>query len=167
MTSRQISYSIPADFIWSHASLTLAEMACGFREGWVDRDAVISWAVLQSRQGVNDPKIEELAGLLADEKSRVDSILARVKVECTSPENQAKWLYLVLAWLYENRAAIPSVLDVIEMIYSDFDYPSVMEPFVPYMPPPPNSEPSESGLISRWRSYLEDCRRKYLKNADE
>lgn len=71
---------------------------------------------------------------------------------------QDKWLYLILKWLYKNRSNIENILEIVEEIYEQFDYPNSIAPFVRYMP----SEEGDLGspelnrerLFKNWDNYL-------------
>lgn len=71
-----------------------------------------------------------------------------------------KWMYLILDWIYNNKNNFPNSLDVVEYIYSDFDYPRQISSFVKYMP---SDEPdlgslelNESRLYRKWNEYLDN-----------
>jgi hypothetical protein len=167
MSYPQISFVIPPDFILSRARLTLADIARGFRKGWIDRDGVVSLCLALLQAGTRDPVVEELACLLMDERTRVDEILVGEVAERSQGGSDRLWLYLTLAWVYENRDRIDSLLDVVELIYSDFDYPEEMEDFVPYMPAPAGAEASKEGLVARWKAYLDSVAADYFPHRSE
>ena len=73
-------------------------------------------------------------------------------------EAEAKWLYVLLSWIYENRSDFDDALQAVEQVYADFDYPQSIESFVRYMP---SDEPSLGSiekdterLYKKWDSYL-------------
>ena len=72
---------------------------------------------------------------------------------------EAKWLYLALAWLFENRDSVSDPLVQVEMIYADFDYPPEITSLVYYMPcdePDLGSrELNEARIYANWENYLQ------------
>lgn len=76
-------------------------------------------------------------------------------------EMEAKWLYLVLDWLYQHRADLADPLQTVEEVYADFGYPECLSSFVRYMPmqgPDLGSRAAnEARLFERWKSYLDEC----------
>jgi len=95
--------------------------------------------------GENEPVRELVEGLAYLEKDTVLNI-------------EAKWLYVLLSWVYENRSNYDDALQIIEQVYADFGYPKSIESFVRYMP---SDEPSLGSvekdterLYEKWNSYL-------------
>jgi hypothetical protein len=77
-----------------------------------------------------------------------------------TPELCEKWLFLSLYWLYINRCKFDDPLDVLEGVYTDFDYPDAIKHLIRYMP-------NEDGRIidfkKEWLLYLNASRyRSYL-----
>ena len=87
----------------------------------------------------------------------------------TSDEDQealrGKWLYLVLAWIFEHRASYPEPLQAVEEVYADFGYPEVIASFVRYMPTSDpdlgSKEANERRLLENWKRYLDERARDY------
>jgi len=105
-------------------------------------DALLELASLKKGDPIH-PYVDDLAN--AEEKEDAKSI-------------QGKWLYLLLAWIYENKDGFTDPLQLVEQVYADFDYPESIEPFVRYMP---SDEPSlgsvekdTARLYEKWNSYL-------------
>jgi len=71
---------------------------------------------------------------------------------------KAKWLYAVLWSLYQKRNSYEDALEMVERIYSDFDYPQNIASLIRYMP----SEEGDLGsrelnaelLYKKWERYL-------------
>jgi len=81
-----------------------------------------------------------------------------------------KWLFIVLSWLWNNRASFEDPLSEVEIIYADFDYPAEIEGFVKYMPPSDGYDPSTHSqtenmnhLMENWVNYLEEKFVEYKK----
>ncbi len=71
-----------------------------------------------------------------------------------------KWLFLMLAWLFDQKTHIDDPLGEAETIYADFNYPSEIEYFVRYLPVTDGYEPSqhsheenENRLFANWKKY--------------
>ncbi len=113
----------------------------------------------------DEPIVAELAGLSKSEVSEAGQLLDKLAAKAIDGDEKvvkAKWLYLSLAWLFENRASSPDPLEAVEVLYSDFDYPEDVAQFVRYMPVTDGYDPSahsteenHSRLLSKWRSYLD------------
>jgi hypothetical protein len=87
--------------------------------------------------------------------------------EAASSEEQLReeWLYLVLAWIYENRANDADPLQRVEEVYADFGYPEDVASFVRYMPmvdPDLGSRhANEDRLFEKWQRYLEGAGKRW------
>jgi hypothetical protein len=102
--------------------------------------------------------VESLSLLLSDELDRVPELMYSLVVD-----EKSIWIYLAVAWVYEHPADFDdNPLQVVEVLYADFDYPSEMEPFVPFMPPPAGATPGIAGLEQRLREYLTDSWERYF-----
>ncbi|MGY0503144.1 DUF2247 family protein [Nocardia sp. FBN12] len=56
---------------------------------------------------------------------------------------------------FRSRAAVRSLhVEAIELLYSDFEHPTEMEPFIPFMPAPAGATPGMTGLEERVCKYL-------------
>jgi hypothetical protein len=157
---------MPSDFLRQRASLSWREIKFGLDHQLIapqvaidkatDRlcepgDALPDEVELASRSG--DDPILELVGRLAESEAG------------TSDDDKAKWLYLVLAWLFENRTAVNDPLGIVEEVYSDFGYPREIASFVRYMPmvgPDLGSrEQNEARLYDYWKSYLDEAAERF------
>ena len=86
----------------------------------------------------------ELAGLLRSELYRVPELVGLLTADQESGDvAKSKWLYLVLAWLYEQRDSVDDPLGIVEQIYADFGHPEEMSSFVRYMPPTDGYRPQD------------------------
>jgi hypothetical protein len=102
----------------------------------------------------------ELAGASKNETTvELVEQLANEEPPRSEDEIRDKWLYLVLAWLYEHRGDFPDPLQRVEEVYADFGYPEQIAKFVRYMPmegPDLGSrEANERRLFEQWRQYIE------------
>ncbi len=107
------------------------------------------------------PQSEEvqLAGL-SNADSVIDFVSALSAREVSKDESimRDRWLFLVLAWLFENKEGLPDPLAVVEAVYSDFNYPHSMSSFVGYMPMQGSDlgspEKNKARLLKYWEDYL-------------
>jgi hypothetical protein len=92
-------------------------------------------------------------------------VLAAREPEETLSELRAKWLCVVLAWIFEHRNEYADPLRAVEEVYADFDYPARIASFVRYMPSDDpdlgSRELNEARLYEKWQSYLQECWRTY------
>ncbi|MCY1354542.1 hypothetical protein D9M68_271760 [compost metagenome] len=156
--------SVPYLFIRERVLLSWRDALWGYEHqfiGWTD---IIDIATDRLLLGSSDPLEVELSCLGKSETPRIGELL-RV-LAYNEPDNhlnkpEKKWLFLVLAWLFENRAVIPDPFVEIEYIYAEFDYPPEIEGFVSYMPASDGYDPSQHSteenrerLITNWGNYL-------------
>ncbi|MDF2474381.1 MAG: hypothetical protein K0R21_2163 [Anaerocolumna sp.] len=83
-----------------------------------------------------------------------------VKLELVQEEEfiKEKWLYVILWFLYNNKNKYLDVFDLVERIYSDFDYPSKMSDFVRFMPISAKdfnyTGSYQTRMLRKWEDYL-------------
>ncbi|WP_437779225.1 DUF2247 family protein [Sorangium sp. So ce1097] len=156
-----VSLSIPYEFIEGKARLSWREVLFGLDERLLDPGAPAYLAAAQiAGDEVSAPPLVDLAGSeeAHETRSRVQA-LASAEPEGDVEEIRRKWLYLVLAWLFEHRGTLPDPLRCVEEVYGDFGYPERIACFVRYMP---SDEPdlgspalNEQRLLDKWKRYLE------------
>jgi hypothetical protein len=153
------AFELTAPFLLAEAvPLDAEDLAYGFERGYIEAQDVVILATCGVNAGSSDPVLLELVALLADQTSRVPEVLTMLDdpERIHDPRESArKWLYLALKAAYVCRAELSDPLGVVEQIYSDFDYPSIVAPFVRYMPLSPGTAAGEKALLKRWQSYLE------------
>jgi hypothetical protein len=151
---------IPYEFISQRVELSWTEIKFGLDHELVKPKAAIEKAAEHLSGTDAAPKeLVELASL-AESEPVADLVSHLTKIE-TPPSDERikdKWLYLVLAWLFEHRVSLVDPLGMVETVYSDFDYPKEIASFVRYMPMDGpdlgNREQNEARLFDRWRAYL-------------
>jgi hypothetical protein len=157
MTKMKISY----DFVCQRVNLSWRDVKFALGHQFVKPQFAINNGMerLCTSDNVSSDEIE-LAGCTGN-----DSILELVNRladadQTASDEVEAKWLYLVLAWLFENRETMNDPLGIIEELYADFGYPHEISPFVRYMPMVgpalENREQNEARLYEYWKRYLDE-----------
>lgn len=155
--TRLVDLQLPAGFVVERALPTGAELAYGFREGWLSREDVVEVALAKYKAEVPLlPAEEELALLLSDDLDQVEELVAALEFSDEPAELRARlWLFLALAWLLDHRSEYDDPLGVIEQLYADFDYPEEIRSLVRFMPPGPGDLPGVEGIAGRWRGYVE------------
>lgn len=146
------------------------EILFGLKEELLDPAAPMEIAAELVDDETSDIKLVELAGLSANDDGRqyLEALAAREREE-TLQELRAKWLCVVLAWIFEHRSEYADPLRAVEEVYADFEYPKRIANFVRYMP---SDEPdlgsrelNESRLYEKWRSYLQECWKTYSRDG--
>lgn len=161
---------IPYSFIRKHVLLSWQDVLWGYERQLIGWSSVVDLAENRVLRGADNPTEIELASLGKSETQKVGELL-RVLADNESDEADStadkKWLFLVLAWLFEKRADVSDPLNEIEAIYADFDYPSEIEMLVGYMPTTDGYDPSQHStkenkarLFSRWKQYLSEAEQK-------
>jgi len=164
------SRPLPFTFVDSHVHLLPAELAAGYRLGYVDEWTVVKLAERVFAAGnCQVSAIEELALLLSDDLDRVPALVAEVETETnmTDAEERRVWLFLVLQWVYEHREISADPMGDLEKVYADFDYPQEMEPFVPFMPAPAGKSSGPEAIEERLRAYLDSRSREYSQRSSQ
>src|SRR4051812_11412742 len=98
-----MQFKISPDFIERHAPLTWREIEYGLQNSWIDNDAAVQLAISRvSSERTSSPDAINLASVLPNEKYRIPEIIHRL-AESDPNFSRGKWLFLLLAWLFENR----------------------------------------------------------------
>ncbi len=162
-----VKLEVTAAFISARTTLTWREVLFGLENELLAPRAVVEVAVDRlAAEPAPLPALVELAGRGAWEWSRdLVEQLAAAEPERAPGSVRAKWLYLVLSWVFEHRQMFREPLQTVEEVYADFDYPDEMAPFVRYMPgTAPDSgskEANERRLYESWKSYLGEMAKAY------
>jgi hypothetical protein len=156
MSDALVNFVIPASFVVDRVKLTPSELVYGYRGGWItDRDVVAIALAAFGTDADLAPAAEELALLLSDDLARVPALVDELsESSAAQSEAGAVWLFLALAWLYEHRSEYPEPLEVVEMLYADFDYPEEIEGLVRFMPQPSGAATGHHAIERRWEEYL-------------
>lgn len=163
MIEAKISHS----FIRNLVSIDWPDIEFGMRKRFIAPEIAIAEAKFRVKGG--NPALEDELELASCRPS--DSIMPIVeRLARVSPIQDRKrmsemWLYLILAWLYENRSTESDPLKTIEAIYATFDYPVAIESFVRYMPMSGphlgSNERNVNRLIENWHQFLVRERRRF------
>jgi hypothetical protein len=158
---------IPLSFIRGRVRLSWTDAAWGYENGYLTWKDAVEMACDRLSEGEDDTILIELAGLTETDAHEAGKLLGKLSEKYPTVSGQpppCKWLFLVLAWVFENRDSIHDPLEMVEMIYSDFDYPEELASFVRYMPVSDGYNPSahtheqnQARLIANWKKYLDQA----------
>ena len=154
MSDDLVKISLPAAFVVSRVRLYPSELAYGYGNGWLDEAATVGVAEDLVAAGAASSIIEELASVFSGELWRVQQVVDEIEIDPESEPGRV-WLYLALAWLHDHKEEYADPLQMIEMLYSDFGYPTEIERLVRFMPPPPGAPTGLEAVEERWREYLQ------------
>lgn len=150
--------NIPYEFVRPRAILTWRDIQFGFARKYISLHTVLQ--IARERYltaGAAHETERELAHCQFEEHG-IELIARLVKNDTSPDETQSKWLFLLLAWAMFNRSNLKDPLEVVEVIYSDLDYPPEIASFVRYMPmvgPDLGSvERNEARMYQRWDHYV-------------
>jgi hypothetical protein len=157
-----IQLKIPAAFIRARTRMCWRELECGLDHELIAHDAIADFA-MESMAAVEVPSavLLDLAGAgPGDQITELVVKLAQEEPKIAEGLLTGKWLYIALAWVYEQRDALRDPLELVELIYADFGYPEEISRLVGYMP---SDEPSlgspganRDRLVGRWKRYLDE-----------
>jgi hypothetical protein len=135
--------------------LTWRELFFGLESGYID-EKKLSEYVCDALTSTSPPEAIELASLEPQEKHLASNILKSLndKYPSTESDPTKPWIFLLLSFLFENKANYDDPLGIVEQLYADFDYPEEIAPLVRYMPLPEGIEGSEDLLFQNWRAAL-------------
>lgn len=158
---------IPYEFIRDRARMSWREVRFGRVNELLDHLVPVALAAEQLAE-LEHPStaIIDLAGADKNEPTLgLVEQLADGEPQRSEDEIRNKWLYLVLAWIYEHRDGYPDPLQWVEEVYANFGYPEQIAKFVRYMPmdgPDLGSrEANERRLFERWKRYLDETASAY------
>jgi hypothetical protein len=165
MNSLSIIFSY--SFALDSATLNWYDIWIAIDNGFLPHQSAIEHAVSQLPQEEDySQAVLDLACLSSDEAVYPHSIqpyineLANEVSEQEKDITKQKMLYLVLKWIFEHRCDYEDPLEVVEVIYADFDYPKTVSNFVRYMPmtqPDLGSvELNSKRLFNNWANYLKE-----------
>lgn len=159
------SVLIPCQFIEKYIHLSWRDILWGYERqmlGWSD---IVDLAKERSNAHADNPQEVELSFLGKSNTHQIGELLRKLAFVEEGSESKKKWLFLRLAWLFENRDDVEDCLGVVEAIYADFDYPDEISGFVRYMPSSDGYNPSQHSydenqkrLFDRWESYLKQAK---------
>ena len=162
-----VKLQIPLEFVARRARIGWQEIGFGIEHELLEPSAPVAHAASEvARQETPSGTLTDLAESSRSEStSRLVQLLAASEPRLSEDAIRRKWLFIVLAWLYERRAEIEDPLGVVELVYADFGYPEEIASFVRYMPMVGRDlgsvRANEDRLLNRWKEFVECEERKY------
>jgi len=163
---------IPYGFVTKKAHLSWREVIYALSQGIFSSFSVVEHAMGELRLADEYPQsLVDLASLNKGEPVHpyVDE-LAESEPTQSIEAIRDKWLYLLLAWVFEQKDSYSDPLKIVEQIYADFDYPESIAPFVRYMP---SDEPdlgsldkNEARLFDKWKMYMHEQGKRYASEIN-
>ena len=151
--------------------MTWSDALLGYERQLIGWTFIVEMASERLCAGSNNAVEIELAGLTKSEAHQTGDLLRALAASDTTTHTESskqKWLFILLAWVFNNKAQFADPLDEVESIYADFDYPVEVEPFVRYMPPKDgydatqhSAEQNRERLFALWKEFLDDAQRKF------
>ncbi len=159
--------AIPYEFVSQRVKLDWTELKFGMDHEFIKPKAAIEKATDEiCRTDVLPQELIELACLTESEPvADLVTYLAKAEIPHADDQVKGKWLYLVLAWLFEQRDSLVDPLGLVETVYSEFGYPKEITPFVRYMPMDGpdlgNREQNEARMFDRWKAYITQASKRF------
>ncbi len=170
-----LALGISGKFIEERLHLRWGELLDGMNRGFVGPATVVEIAVERVSAG-DDVRADvvEIAGAGKEELHGVRDALERlasVQGEAADSATTEKWLCIALAWVFDRTPMFEDAWDVVEQIYTAFDYPKAMKPFVPYEPPPPGvvigtAEENAARMRRAWKEFLDGCAARFADPSE-
>ena len=159
-----IRFVIPAEFISSHSVRLLpAEIAFGFRAGWLDSKGAVDIATAQLASGERiETAVEALALVLPDEYYTVPDLIASIEASCPSDNAAEVWKFLAIAAIRAREERIEDTYSPIAGVAADFGYPHDLDRLVHYMPVASDETPGAAYMQRNIDGYLRLQRAKYV-----
>lgn len=164
-----LSLLLTYEYVSKKIPLTWHDLKFGIEQNFLSQDAAIAHALKQVSEDKHySHTVFELASLFSGESIQpyFNQLVDSESIP-TEQEVMEKWLYLALDWIYNNREYFSNPLDAVEIVYSDFNYPTSIAHFIKYMPiegpVPLTEEKAVSNLYQHWLNYLAMQSVKFLK----
>jgi hypothetical protein len=164
-----VKLHISPEFIQARTYLTWRQVLFGMENELISSGAATEFAAQQlAEQQCPSPALLELASLSEGESTlHFVRRLAAAEASEDIGEVQKKWLYLVLAWIFDRKDAYSDPLGAVETVYADFGYPENIAGFVRYMPMQDadlgSKEANEKRLYDKWKAFLDEASAEYRR----
>lgn len=152
----------------------------GIHEQLIEPENAVLYAnkVIEINPDISTPEIVELLILEENEKEIVLSLIEKIiddKKELMDKKNDSlrALRFVLLLELQKNATNNQTLLDAIDEVYADFDYPQDMEAFISYMPVQDDgydvsahsSEENVQRLIQNFNNFLDRERKQITKEG--
>ena len=164
-------FPMPADFINEKVTLSWCDTKWAYENNLLTSEIPIKKAENIVSTGSYTKAELELSFLIPTESNDITPFINELCPNFKEDEYEnisQKWLYVILSWLWINRASFEDPLGEVERIYTDFDYPAEIDNFIKYMPPTDGYDPSLysyaeniNRLMKNWENYLQQSALKY------
>jgi hypothetical protein len=164
-----IKLQISPEFIQNRTHLTWRQFLFGMENDLISPEAAAEFAVQQlGKESDSSSTLVELAILSEGESSsHLVQRLAAAEPDEDIGEIQKKWLYLVLAWIFDHKNVYSDPLGAVEIVYADFGYPKEIASFVRYMPMLDadlgSKKANEERLYDKWKSFIDEASAEYRR----
>jgi hypothetical protein len=155
---------VPFEFLKQRPSVSWGEALWAYERQLIEWTTLVDLAVQRLENGSDDELEIELAGVGKANTDEAGELLRKLARPTDPNAAKRKWLCFVLTWIFENRSAFDDPLDVVAIVYADFDYPKEVAAFVKYMPVTDGYDPSAhtyeqniERLYESWRRFTEVC----------
>ena len=156
-----LSIMYPYEYASNLVNLSWCDIREAIEKGFMLPQAAIEHAISKLVEENNPIQLIDLA--CSEKNDYIQpyiNYLSDLESNVIKEQVNDKLLYILLNWVHENREKYSDVLEVIEIIYSDFDYPDKISKFVRYMPMSQpdlgSSELNTQRLLTNWEEYLSD-----------
>jgi hypothetical protein len=155
---------IPLQFAQSTSPLNWIDLLWAYKRNLLTWKDLIQVAINRVDNGSDNSLEIELAAVDKESVWKVSELAQALANQCSNSDESSKqkWLFLCLAWAYENRENLADPLGSVEGIYADFDYPSSIESFVRFLPPSDGYVPAQHSqeqnhqrLMTNWEEFLQ------------
>lgn len=129
-----------------------------------DEGAILhSYKVIENSEDLPDDDVISLSLLI--KRQTIYPLIDRLSKKDTLKDKslvKEKALFIILSWLYENKNKYDDPLQMVEVIYADFDYSTKIEKFIKYMPSKDRNKSGIEQLYFNWKEYLKN-EKEYLE----
>lgn len=148
-----------ATFYQRIKSWSWQELLWGLENKFIDRKELVNYIVDSFSEKLTEipPVLRIITAYDYEDIYPEVSELCSSEVYESEIEIKAKWKYVLLQELYDNRDSYENVFVKVDEIYANFGYPEDKVEFIGYMP-----SNSGKGIEQSWQEFLNKEQRKYV-----
>ncbi|WP_430509847.1 DUF2247 family protein [Gottfriedia solisilvae] len=155
------SFNITFNFKYASnlVDLTWRDILFGINNGFFSPEVAIENAIseITSKEEKSD-LVFQIAQLFKGESIHpfIDELVSNESRN--EADSTAKFLYILLNWLYENRNKYDNWMEMIWNIYLDFHSPEEIYELIPYVSPEKYDRvaPLDIYILTKWKEYLDE-----------
>jgi len=162
---------IPYLFAKEKAVLNWNDILVGIKNNFFDFSVAIDYAIDELENcEKSDENILELAILSFGSAFQhsifpyINDLANKVSINIKN-DTKNKLMYILLFWVYENKDLYDDALQIVEIIYDDFDFPPNIRGFVRYLPTEypvlDTQEMAIETLYKNWENYIKSESKKW------